>query len=41
MDTNFDTGLSMMNVVGAALEASRTGQAVPVSGTGMATPTDA
>ena len=30
MDTNFDTGLAMMNVVGAALDASRTGQSTPV-----------
>lgn len=32
MDTNFDTGLSMMNVVTAALESSRTGRSVTVGG---------
>ncbi len=32
MDTNFETGLAMMNVVSAALESSRTGQAVTVAG---------
>jgi predicted dehydrogenase len=30
MDTNFDTALSMMNVVGAALEAAESGQPVAV-----------